>query len=81
MANGGSSPVSPGAGLDDPSVYFDAAEDHGTGDPKPRSLSSHVNSNVRGSPDTAHQVCSQFSEAYLTIFFFPPVTEYLIIFV
>lgn len=56
LSNGGGSPVSPGAGLDDPSVYFDAAEDHAAGDARPRSHSSHVNNNVRGSPDTANQV-------------------------
>lgn len=57
LANGGSSPVSPGAGLDDPSVYFDAPEDHACGDVKPRSLTAHVMNNVRGSQETANQVC------------------------
>lgn len=56
LANGGSSPVSPGAGIDDPSVYFDAPEDYAGGDAKLRSLPAHTVNNVRGSPETANQV-------------------------
>ncbi|XP_034248113.1 uncharacterized protein LOC117649433 isoform X1 [Thrips palmi] len=61
LANGGSSPVSPGAGLDDPSVYFDAPEDQVCGDAKPRPLSAHVVNNVRGSSETANQASSSDS--------------------
>ena len=56
LANGGASPVSPGAGLEDPSVYFDAPEDHAPGDVRPHPYPSHVNNNVRGSSDTANPV-------------------------